>query len=228
MIIDCQSCSNRYAIPDEIVGRRPRSFSCVGCGESWTVWAAPMLTEATPPLLSDPGLRSPKKRRARAVAVGGRMKSISARIAPALGLVALMAATSIAIGSRAAIVSTAPATAVAYAELGIPVNLRGLAIDSVRATVTPDSDDGRALLVMGEIVNLRGSQTAAPDLRIALRADDGQELYAWTLNAPKRRFAPGERVAFKARLASPPSGVHDVLVKFRAAGDKGRFTETRL
>jgi hypothetical protein len=57
-------------------------------------------------------------------------------------------------------------------------------------------------------------------LRIALRAADGRELYVWTTRAPKGRLARGERVGFAARLAAPPEGVEDALVKFVAPGDK--------
>jgi hypothetical protein len=69
-------------------------------------------------------------------------------------------------------------------------------------------------------VNLREAETAAPDLRIALRAADGRELYVWTTRAPKSRLARGERARFAARLAAPPEGIADALVKFVAPGDK--------
>ena len=56
--------------------------------------------------------------------------------APALGLVGLVIAATTMIAARAAIVSIAPATAAVYAGVGMPVNLRGLSIADVRATVT--------------------------------------------------------------------------------------------
>ena len=107
----------------------------------------------------------------------------------------------------------------------MPVNLRGLSIDGVRATIAGASDDRRELLVAGEIVNLRQAETPVPNLRITLPGDDGRELYLWTAREPKPRLGPHERVAFRARLAAPPSGVRDVLVKFAAPGDKASFTE---
>jgi hypothetical protein len=145
--------------------------------------------------------------------------------APALVFLAFMIAATTMIAARAAIVRAAPATAAAYASLGMPVNLRGLAIDGVRATIAGASDDRRELLVAGEIVNLRQDETPVPNLRITLRGDDGSELYLWTAPEPKPRLGPHERVAFRARLAAPPSGVRDVLVKFAAPGDKASFTE---
>ena len=145
--------------------------------------------------------------------------------APALALVALVIAATTAIAARAAIVSAVPATAAAYAFFGMPVNLRGLSIEGVRATIVELAESGRDLLVTGEIVNLREADTPAPDLRIALRGKDRREIYLWTAREPKARLGPHERVAFRARLAAPPRGVRDVLVKFAAPGDKASFTE---
>jgi hypothetical protein len=109
--------------------------------------------------------------------------------------------------------------------LGTPVNLRGLSIDSVRATISAPGDDLRELLVTGEIVNLRQVETPVPSLRLTLFGEGRRELYLWTAREPKSALGPQERVAFRARLAGPPAGVRDVLVKFAAPGDKASFTE---
>jgi len=130
------------------------------------------------------------------------------------------------IAARAAIVSIAPATAAIYAGVGIPVNLRDLSVGDVRVTTTQQQDGSGELLVTGEIANLRDRETAAPNLRLALRNEDGGELYVWTARAPKSQLGAHERVTFRARLAAPPPGVRDVLVKFVAPGDKGSFTES--
>ena len=147
-------------------------------------------------------------------------------ISPALVLLGLVIVGTTAIAARAAIVSIAPVTAVIYAGLGIPVNLRDLSVASVRVTITQQPDSPGDLLVTGEIANLRDRETPTPNLRLAVRGADGRELYVWTARAPKSRLGAHERVAFRARLAAPPAGVHDVLVKFAAPGDKGSFTET--
>jgi Protein of unknown function (DUF3426) len=146
-------------------------------------------------------------------------------ISPVLVLVGLLIMGTTAIAARAAIVSTAPATAAFYAGLGIPVNLRDLSVANVRVTAQ-QPDSGGELLVTGEIANLRDRDTTAPSLRLALRNEDGRELYVWTARPPKSRLGAHERVTFRARLAAPPAGVRDVLVKFAEPGDKGTFTET--
>jgi hypothetical protein len=146
-------------------------------------------------------------------------------IAPAFVLVGLVIATMTAIAARAAIVSIAPVTAAIYAGVGLPVNLRGLSIASVRVTSMQQTEGPGELLITGDLENLRDSQTAVPNLRLALRGEDGGELYVWTVRAPKLNLAARERVPFRARLAAPPAGARDVLVKFGEPGDKGLFTE---
>ena len=76
------------------------------------------------------------------------------------------------------------------------------------------------LVVEGAVVNLRDAPTEAPNMRIALRGADQRELYVWTAPAPKAKLGPNEHAAFRTRLAAPPDGVNDVLVKFASAGDK--------
>jgi hypothetical protein len=146
-------------------------------------------------------------------------------ISQVLILGGLVVAATTAIAARAAIVSIAPATAAIYARVGIPVNLRELSVGDVRVTTTQQPDSSGELLVTGEIANLLDRETAAPNLRLALRNEDGRELYVWKARAPKSRLGAHERVTFRARLAAPPAGVCDVLVKFAAPGDKGSFTE---
>jgi hypothetical protein len=147
-------------------------------------------------------------------------------MAAALVLVGLVIIATTVIAARAAIVSIAPATAALYAGAGLPVNLRGLKIAGVRATVSHESESQGELVITGEITNLRDRETLTPNLRLALRGQDGRELYAWTARAPKSRLGARERVPFRARLAAPPAGVREVLVKFAEPGNKGTFTES--
>jgi hypothetical protein len=151
--------------------------------------------------------------------------SMRRAIAPVFVLAGLVIAATTAIAARAAIVSMAPATAAIYAGVGLPVNLSGLSIAGVHVTVTQQTDGPGDLLITGEIENLRDAQTSVPHLRLALRGEDGRELYVWTARAPKLSLHARERAPFRARLAAPPDGVRDILVKFAAPGDKGLFTE---
>jgi hypothetical protein len=151
--------------------------------------------------------------------------TIGGGASPALVFLAFMIAATAAIAGRAAIVRVAPATAAVYASLGMPVNLRGLSIEGIHATFAATIEDRGELLVTGEIVNLRQAEAPVPKLRLALLGESGRELYVWMAAEPKSRLGPHERVAFRARLAAPPAGARDVLVKFAAPGDKASFTE---
>ena len=147
-------------------------------------------------------------------------------VAAAFVLVGLMVASTTLIAARAAIVSKAPAMAAIYAGVGLPVNLRGLSIADTRVFLTQQAEGQGELVISGEIANLRNGVTIVPDLRLALRGEDGREVYVWTSRGPKASLNARERVPFRARLAAPPAGVRDVLVKFAAPGDKGLFTES--
>jgi len=114
---------------------------------------------------------------------------------------------------RDKIVRVSPRAATPFAALGLPVNLDGLAFSDLRSRVAMEGAR-KALLIEGEIVNLRRDAKSLPPLTLSVRGSDGQAKYAWTTRAPKARLEPGERVAFHARLASPPEDGAEVLVHF--------------
>jgi hypothetical protein len=145
----------------------------------------------------------------------GRLRILSARLAFLLLLAAPMAA----VAAREKVVAMAPFTAPAFSAIGLPVNVRGLAIEDVSARLGAVGEKN-VLVVEGWIVNLRPGQTPAPDLRIALRGADGRDLYVWTTRAPTRRLERAQRVRFAARLEAPPDGARDAIVKFVASGDR--------
>jgi predicted Zn finger-like uncharacterized protein len=217
MFIVCKACSNTYHIPSEILGEEACQFRCSGCGETWELRPAPTLAVSAASTRGDPARldRAPAPRPSRARPLGRLARKLAAPLAAA----GVLAASMTAIGARESIVAAAPLAAGAYAAIGLPVNLRGLAIEDVHARIA-ESGDKKTLTVDGAIVNLRQADTAASDLRIALRAADGRELYVWTTRAPKDRLARGESLRFAARLAAPPAGIEDALVKFVAPGDK--------
>ncbi len=217
MFVVCRTCASSYHIPDEIIGEGGRNFRCSQCGETWrlnwreTLTAAVVSTRGGARLERAPP-RAPSAR-------PSRLSNLARRLAAPLAVVGALAAAMTAIGARQAIVAAAPLTVGAYAAIGLPVNLKGLAIEDVRARLE-QSGGATTLVVEGAVANLREKQTRAPALRIALRGADARELYVWTTRAPKDVLGPRERVSFAARLAAPPEGAKDALVKFFAPGDK--------
>jgi len=215
MDVVCRTCSATYHIPDEILGDETCRFRCARCGHSWDIQPRPTLAGSLAPFRGATAARTPPRKISRLRRVGGRVRRLAAPVACAAALAGAMAA----IAARAEIVALAPATGGLYAAIGLPVNPLGLAIADVSARLGAGGDKS-LLAVEGALVNLRAKETAAPNLRIALRAADGRELYVWTTRPPKDRLAAGERAHFVARLAAPPPGVVDALVKFAAPGDK--------
>jgi predicted Zn finger-like uncharacterized protein len=216
MFVVCRTCSSSYHIPDEILGEGPRDFRCSQCGESWRVRPGATLAALAASTRGALPRAEPPKVRA---AAPGRLRSLAGRIAVPLAVAGVLAASMAAIGARETIVAAVPLAAGAYAAIGLPVNLRGLAIEDVRARLE-QSGGSTTLVVEGSLANLRQAETRAPALRIALRGADARELYVWTTRAPKDALAPHERASFAARLAAPPEGAKDALVKFVAPGDK--------
>jgi predicted Zn finger-like uncharacterized protein len=127
-----------------------------------------------------------------------------------LMLVALNAAL---VGWRADVVRLVPQTASLYAAIGLPVNLRGLAFANV-ASATETHEGVPVLVVEGSIVSANERVAEVPRLRFSVRNRGGQEIYAWTALPSRSVLAPGETLAFRSRLASPPPEAHDVLVRF--------------
>jgi predicted Zn finger-like uncharacterized protein len=216
MVVVCRACSATYHIPDEILGGETRRFRCSGCGYSWDIQPRPTLAGSLASFRGvTPPVRAAARRPSRLRRLAARCRRFAAPVACAAALAGAMAA----VAARAEIVAIAPAAGGLYAAIGLPVNPVGLEIADVSARLGAGSDKS-LLAVEGVLVNLRGRETAAPNLRIALRAADGRELYVWTTRSPKDRLGAGERVPFVARLAAPPPGVVDALVKFVAPGDK--------
>jgi hypothetical protein len=122
------------------------------------------------------------------------------------------------VGARNDVVRYLPQTASLFSMIGLPVNLRNMSFENVK--VFKETVEGVAvLLVEGEIVSAARSPVEVPRLRFAIRNKSGQEIYAWTALATRSILAPGERLPFRSRLASPPADSSDVLVRFSNARD---------
>ena len=129
------------------------------------------------------------------------------------GILALLVADAILVGWRSDVVRILPQTASFYATLGLPVNLRGVQFDGV-ATTTEQHEGVPILVVEGNVVNDSRRIVDVPRLKFVVRNAAREEVYSWTAVAPRANLAPGEAVAFRSRLASPPQDGSDVLVRF--------------
>lgn len=118
------------------------------------------------------------------------------------------------------VVRTVPDAASVYETVGLPVNLRGVDFREVRGS--SETADGVVVLVVeGTLVNITSREIPLQRLRLAVRDAQGREIYTWTAAAPKAVLAPGESVAFRSRLASPPPDGRSIEVRFFNRRDAG-------
>ncbi len=229
MLIVCPSCAASYSLTEEQLGRG-RTLRCAQCRHTWFVSPeAPasdgLLVEAVPPppvapvVDQGPSAEEPapksrparprKERKPRPSALALLKKTPRWQAA----LAALLVVLGIATLQRRAVVQAAPQSARLFAALGLPVNLRGLALDEVRSQLALESEQS-ALVVEGEIRNVTHAERTVPALQVSLRNADGREIYSWTAEAPRAALAAGESIPFRTRLVAPPLDGRDVLVRF--------------
>lgn len=233
MHIDCPGCGKSYHIRTAELGPQGRRVACPRCDAIWFVAAdgTPAAAEssaddtqahntlahdAVAEIIVPPTALSPKT----PVAAPNQCVSGQRRIPSIVAAVALIAASMACIGLRTEIVRAIPRTASVYAALGLPVNLRGLALQNFHAVARADGPQ-TMLGIEGEIKNLRSRMINVPALHLAIRGADGRILYSWVVAAQKARLGANETASFRARLAAPPSEGQSVLVDFVPARETG-------
>ncbi len=114
---------------------------------------------------------------------------------------------------RADVVRLLPQTAAFYKLAGLEVNLRGVEFKDVK--VTTETVEGKPVLVIeGAIVGATHKPVDLPRLRFSVRDAQGAEIYAWNTVLEQSVLKPGERAAFRSRLASPPAEGRSIDVRF--------------
>lgn len=114
---------------------------------------------------------------------------------------------------REPVVRALPATAPAYAAVGLAVNPVGIEFVGVRSRVAQQAE-GRVLTVEGQITSQAASDRPVPPIEVLIRAENRQIIYRWTAEPPRPVVKPGETLQFRARLATPPEAGQTVEVRF--------------
>ena len=126
------------------------------------------------------------------------------------GAVALFA---LAVTFRTPIVARMPDLAGLFQLAGLHVNLRGLEFRDLR-TFREIEDGSIVLVIEGTIANVEKQPMPVPAIRLALRSEDAQEIYAWTMEPRLRRLDVGGTTRFRTRLSAPPDLAADIQVRF--------------
>ncbi len=241
MLIRCPTCASGYELDADLL-TEGRILRCAHCRDAWAhsarltdAWAAmpqdrfsapdakDLVTEAR----SGRGVAEPARSARRSLAstlvrsvtgsrIAGTLRQRATAGASATLLVATVGGGMAAVAAKEHVVSVFPPSAAVFATLGLPVNLRGLALGEIRSTV--ESGAGASTLTLeGHITNMRPESSAVPPLRIAVRDSSQRELYYWTVPAPKPRLDVGETVLFRSQLSAPPRDGQDLVVSFAEA-----------
>lgn len=111
------------------------------------------------------------------------------------------------------LVAAWPATASLYALLNEPVHPQGMEFQNVE--YEHQYENGMPVLaITGEVVNVGGGRQSVPRVRVGLRDESQNELYAWTFAVPEATLEPQETAEFVTRLSSPPLDAHDLEIRF--------------
>ncbi len=241
MILTCPNCATRYFVADDRIGADGRTVRCASCGTKWSAKAeAPLELAASardeaasfdpsspfdpsnpadepPAALSElPGEELPKAFRERAQDREKMREAVTQGVvwAGMIGCLALI--IGMAVVMRQDVARMWPRTAGAYAMVGLPVNLVGLAIENQHAQ--PALRDGHAALVVtGSLRNIRDKPVATPPLRISLLNPAGKAVAVKIADPGGARILPGEARRFSVDLLDPPVSATDVEIAFDVA-----------
>lgn len=232
MILTCPECATRYFVADDRIGPEGRTVRCASCGTKWTALPdEPLELGATPDegalafeqrvdepeLTSLPGEALPRAFRERAQTRVKVREAATVGVVWASLLVVLALVIGMAVVLRQDIARAWPRTAGAYALVGLPVNLVGLAIENQHAQ--PALRDGHAALVIsGQLRNLRGQPVATLPLRIALLNASGKEVQVKIADPGGAKIPPGEARRFSIDMLDPPVSASDVELQFVTDG----------
>ncbi|NRG16868.1 DUF3426 domain-containing protein [Rhizobiales bacterium] len=135
------------------------------------------------------------------------------RVAGTFVFALALAVAALSVQFRAEIVARVPDLASLYQLAGLEVNLRGLAFRDLRTF--RELEDGSVVLVIeGTIENPTRKPTYVPAVRLALRSEDAQEIYAWIVEPRVRQLEAGKTTRFRTRLSTPPDLAADIQVRF--------------
>ena len=246
MILTCPSCRTRYQTDGAHFKAPGRNVRCAKCGHVWfesapepasevepeTIVApaaavAPAVVEQAPaPAAADRGALDftapPREETPERIQEKTPRPSRGVAFAQSVGWAALIVLIG-AIGwgtirYRDTIAAVWPQSSSFYAVLGLPVNVRGIALTNI--AYKQEYEDGQPVLsVTGKVVNISTRDQPVPEIRVVLLDAAKRELYHWTFDAGIPALKPGGESPFMTRLSSPPPEARNLNVRFAEAGD---------
>jgi len=138
----------------------------------------------------------------------------------AMGWLALIVFVALILGilvfAKGTVLSVLPGAQRLYGMFGGSSATSGLTFEGVRYGWANEGDQ-TVLEIQGDVVNSSASPVAVPQVVIALRDENGNEISEWTTDTGSVELAAGEHAAFVRQIPSPPSNVRSVKVRFAKA-----------
>ena len=239
MRILCPQCDCAYDIQPEALGANGRMVRCADCGNKWfqepqliaptkiepelDLWAEVEAEEQAKQATSQPmdeinshmaGEEPPVGPKLIAVARAKSKTKSRFSVTPATAALAGLAVVVVAtLLFRTTLVRIQPNLSGAFAAIGLPVNVRGLALEGVTPLFDADAERP-TLIVTGQIRNLTRSERVIPQLRLAILDTAGKETAILAAAPPQARLNGGATIPFSTRLVLPAGGGERYELRF--------------
>lgn len=238
----CPDCSTRYTVDAKTLGQSGRKVRCASCAHEW--FAKPEDDAANAPApaedlpmdemvdaeeaaidemsaadVEDVAMEAetpPAPHRAYRDKLEKRAKRKSfmvsasawAGIAAVLLVIALLA-----IFNRDAVVRTLPKTASVFDAIGLPADRWAVELKPLRSEIKQEGADV-VMHISAEIVNASKKSRWVPLVRLSLRDETGEELYAWTESTGLESLAPQTSAVFNTSVRNPAPEAVDIHFDF--------------
>ncbi len=173
-------------------------------GENAMIAAKPIASAASAPIYVD-------------TAVGESSAPLSRKFGFVAASIMGLSIMTGAVVARDVVVTAAPQTLALYEAVGLRPeaggSAKGLTIANITTTRTR-KDGISQLIVRGEIANAAGSTVPVPALKLTMRGQADEKVYAWTAKAASDSLGAGEKSTFTAVARDYPGSAVDVEVTF--------------
>ena len=246
VVIACPECGTRYKTTAGAIGENGRTVRCARCAETWFVPAADASADAlalqdleaspidapapvgpaTPvrPVDAEP---DPELGRVKSADVLLRDRQDAEKLAARRRTIRLiwivtaliaLAAITVAVLNRQAIVNRIPQAATLYQGLGLDVYAGGL--DIAPPTAKTALVDGVAVVtVSSELRNLSGDTLPVPLIELSLHDADGESLAQWYVEPEQAELGARESLAFTSAYSDPPDATQSL--RYRLVAEAG-------
>ncbi|HEY8190442.1 MAG TPA: zinc-ribbon domain-containing protein [Micavibrio sp.] len=121
------------------------------------------------------------------------------------------------VAMRGTVVHVWQPSALLFDRIGLPVPApgEGLVFDKITATIKADGKDEPSLIVRGDIINLRESESSLPVIEASLRKAGGEQGKSLMASMNKKTINAEETIPFAITFDKIPEDITDVNVLFK-------------